>query len=483
MSLSRSRAGWGRLFSQTGLVLGSTLLLGASWFGIASVLQYDALSRVKSNLLGRGAPQGLTLGKTQISVYRGGKKTASATAQEVDVTWDRSRMTLRRVQNGTMVITDGKPLNFVAPTIYYDLYSRRLSGEDARLNRDKDQVLVPKFFLDERSQILTAEKGARGMLFGGEMRTGHLTWDLGKESLRAKPVVWEGLLAMNTGQGQNQRRRWELRGEDVQASGDLRIYITARATDGEITMQAPRIEHNIKTDVVVATGGVKYWGQEANLAAPKITVFRKEGRSVATGGVTLLLKPEKEKGLKEEEIPPYEPILPDSITAGRPEPAEKKKDDIVRDPKTIRDYPVAVRANEITYWYREGQRRAIITGAPQARQDLPENTWRRLWAHEAYYDGEADLLTLKSRPNEKDARMKASTGDDFKAIEFTISTKEDDDRWSAKKPEGVSYIDDDDDPRAGTGAGSGSGSGAGAGTGGGGTTPPPPPSIRGRIGA
>lgn len=480
MSLSRNRAGWGRLISQTGLILSSTLLLGTSWFGIASVLQQDALSRIKANLIGRNAPQGLVLGKTQISVYKGGKKTASATAQRVDVTWDRSRMTLTTVRNGTVAMKEGKPLNFVAPTIYYDLYSRRLSGQNARLTRNQDQVLVPRFYLDEKSETLTAEKGAKGKLFGGAMRTGHLTWNLGKETLRARPVVWEGILALNTGQGTNQRRRWELRGEDVQANGDLRIYITARATDGEITMQAPRIEHNIKTDVVVATGGVRYWGQEANIAAPKITVFRKEGRSVATGGVTMLLKPEKEKGLKEDEIPPFEPVLPDSITAGRPEPAEKKKDDAVRDPKTIRDYPVAVRANEITYWYREGQRRAVITGSPQARQDLPENTWRRLWANEAYYDGEADLLTLKSRPNEKDARMKASTGDDFKAIEFTISTKEDDDRWSAKKPEGISYIDDDDDPR---GSGSGAGSGAGSGTGGGGTTPPPPPSIRGRIGA
>lgn len=476
MSLSRSRARWERNLSQAGLVLSSLVLLGASWFGIVSVLQHDALGRIKSNLIGRGAPQGLVLGKTQITVFREGKRTASASAEEVNVTWDRSRITLFKVRDGVAAMKQGGPLNFTAPTVYYDLYSRRLSGDDARLTRGKDQVLVPRFMVDEKTQVLTAEKGARGLIYGGAMRTGHLTWDMSRDSLRARPVVWEGLLALNTGQGQTQKRRWEFRGEDVQANGDIRIYITAKATDGEVTMQAPRIEHNIKTDVVVATGGVKYWGQEANLAAPKITVYRKEGRSVATGGVTLLLKPEKEKGLKEEEIPAYEPVLPESITAGRPEPAEKKKDEIVRDPKTIRDYPVAVRANEITYFYREGQRRAIITGAPQARQDLPENRWRRLWANEAYYDGEAELLTLKSRPNEKDARMKASTGDDFKAVEFTISTKENDDKWSAKKPEGVSYIDDDEDPR-GTGSGSGSGSG------GTGTTPPPPPSIRGRIGA
>ncbi len=471
MSLSRKRAGLGRLFSQTGLVLGSTLLLGASWFGIVSVLQHDALSRIKANLVGQNAPQGLVLGRTQISVYRGGGKTASASAEQVNITWDRSRMSLTRVQNGTFAMKEGGPLNFTAPTVHYDIYTRRLSGEEARLNRGKDQVLVPRFSVDEKTQIVTAEKGARGLLYGGQIRTGHLAWDIGNNSLRARPVVWEGILALSL-QGQAQKRRWEFRGEDVQANGDLRIYITAKATDGEITVQAPRIEHNIKTDVVVATGGVKYWGQEANLTAPKITVYRKEGRSVATGGVTLLLKPEKEKGLKEEEVPPYEPMLPEAVTAGKPEPAEKKKDDVVRDPKTIRDYPVAVRAEEITYWYRDGQKRAVITGAPQARQDLPENRWRRLWAHEAYYDGEADLMTLKSRPNEKDARMKASTGDDFKAVEFTISTKENDDKWSAKKPEGVSYIDDDDDPR-----------GSNSGAGGSGTTPPPPPGMRGRIGA
>lgn len=460
------------------MILGSALLLGASWVGIAAVLQVDALRSIKARLMGDRASQGLSLGRTQVRVYHEGRRTTSAVADEVAVTWDRNRMTMTGVRNGSYIMADGKSMAFTAKSVSYEMYTRQIKGENARISRDKDQMAFPRFTIDEKSQMLRADKGGQGLFAGGRLRTGDFTWNMTNDSLSAKPVVWEGVLALSEVQGQTPsvRRKWDFRAEDVQVNGDVRVYLTARATDGEVIMEAPRIEHNSKTDVVVATGGVKYWGQEANLAAPKMTVYRKEGRCIATGGVTLLVKPEKQKGLKEEEIPPYTPLLPEEITAGRPEPAEKSKDEAVRDPKTIRDYPVAVRSAEITYWYREGQRRAIITGAPQARQDLPENRWRRLWAHEAYYDGEADLLTLKSRPNEKDARLKASTGDDFKAIEFTISTKEDDDKWSAKKPEGVSYVDDDDDPRKTGGSGSG-------GTGSGGSGGVKPPSLKGRIGA
>lgn len=454
------------------MVLGGSLLLGSSWVGIAAVLQIDSLKQIKANLLGSGQSQGLHLGRTQVRVYHEGKRTTSAVSDGVTVAWDRSRMVMTGVRNGTYILDDGRPMAFTSKSIAYELYVRQMKGEETRFSQGKDQLLMPSFVLDERSQVLTARKGGQGTFAGGRLRAGEITWNLTNKIMRAKPVVWSGELALAEMQGQPaQRRKWEFRAEDVQVNGDLRVYLTARATDGEVIMQAPRIEHNIKTDVVLATGGVKYWGLEANLAAPKMTVYRKEGRSVATGGVTLLLKPEKEKGLKEEEIPPFVPLLPEAVTAGRPEPAVKSKDDEVRDPKTIRDYPVAVRAAEITYWYREGQRRAIITGSPQARQDLPENRWRRVWAHEAYYDGEADILTLKSKGTDKDARLKASTGDDFKAIEFTISTKEDDDRWSAKKPEGVSYLDDDDDPRKSGGSGSGGAGGS------------KPPSLRGRIGA
>jgi hypothetical protein len=69
-----------------------------------------------------------------------------------------------------------------------------------------------------------------------------------------------------------------------------------------------------------------------------------------------------------------------------------------------------------------------------------------VWGDNALYDGEGDWLTLKSRPSQKDARLRASTGDDFRAEEFRVSTKENDDRWSAVKGEGVTYVDEDETP-------------------------------------
>ncbi|HVL40330.1 MAG TPA: hypothetical protein VM328_13150, partial [Fimbriimonadaceae bacterium] len=218
-------------------------------------------------------------------------------------------------------------------------------------------------------------------------------------------------------------------------------------------------------DVLVAHGPVKYYSAKANIVCNRATIYRRERRAMLTGAVDMLLKPEDQQKLEVVEIPPFKPVVPEDIAKNRP-PApvgqDRSLDQEVRDTSTVRRYPVAVTANQIEYWYGRGQRRAIITGQPQARQELPGGRWRYAWAHRATYDGEKEILRMISSDGKKDTRVKTSVGDDIVATWFEMSTKEGEDQWSASGLEGDVYPDDDDIPPR--------------------TTNPPPASLSGPIG-
>lgn len=432
-----------------------------AWAGIAQVVAVDALAKYR---LGSswGDRDGIILSSTEFVAWDKERKAAQATAHSMVMAKDRSSLTLNRVTGGRLFPEKGDPLQFSTQTATYEMYRRRLASTSPTTLTSKDFSLqTASFTWDERGKSLVAPGKVTGRLGDGQLRAYNLRIDLAKNSLRAGPVAWAGTIQDAKAPGG--RRRWEFRGDDIQVNGELRVYVNGRATDGEIILKAPRIEHNTRTDVVMASGGVKYWGQEANISAPRVVAYRRESRVVASGGVSMLLKAEKDKGLKEEEIPDIPALEPDKASDGKPitqaaaEEDQKRLDEEVRSSGNLRKFPTAIRAAEITYWYREGERRAVVKGAPQARQEMEGSRWRMVWGDNALYDGEGDWLTLKSRPSQKDARLRASTGDDFRAEEFRVSTKENDDRWSAVKGEGVTYVDEDEIPARS------------------GSNPPPPP--------
>jgi hypothetical protein len=100
---------------------------------------------------------------------------------------------------------------------------------------------------------------------------------------------------------------------------------------------------------------------------------------------------------------------------------------------------------KIEYWYGKGSRRAVITGAPQGRQELPESRWRHVWTNVAYYDGENETLKLVSTKDKKDTLEKNSLGDAVTADWMEVSTKEDDDQMSGHGFAGhFASLDDED---------------------------------------
>jgi hypothetical protein len=163
--------------------------------------------------------------------------------------------------------------------------------------------------------------------------------------------------------------------------------------------------------------------------------------------------------LKEESIPPLTPILPPGL-AGGPQPEdEKRRQEIVRESKTIRDYPLAVTADQVEYWYAEGSRRAVLTGSPQARQTLGPDLWRVVWAHRAEYDAERERIKLLSSPDGRKVRLLNSLGDDMQAVWIDASTAEGEDDLSAAALEATMPVDEDEVPREGGGTGGGTGGG------------------------
>jgi hypothetical protein len=91
----------------------------------------------------------------------------------------------------------------------------------------------------------------------------------------------------------------------------------------------------------------------------------------------------------------------------------------------------------------------VITGTPQARQDLPGGHWRQVWTTKAFYDGEKDLLRLVSGDGKKDTRVMSSLGDDLRATWLLVSTKEDDDSLSGEGVEGQVAVNEDEVPSTG----------------------------------
>jgi hypothetical protein len=329
---------------------------------------------------------------------------------------------------------------------------------------------------DEGRKTLEVPQAVSGTAYGGELTVTSFNYNMEKNTFLAKKGTWKGLLPkelQKQAPEAKSSRRWDIKFEDSfkkEGVPDIVYYTDARASDGELIILAPKMENNTKTDVLTATGGIRYYSPKANVIADKIVIYRKERRAVLIGNVTMLVKPKSQENetAKEEVLLPMSPVVPESISDTRPpapdtDEARKKREEIIRSGKNLREYPLMITANQIEYWYKKGERKAKITGNPQARQELPENGWRYVWSFSALYDGEKELLTLESAKDRADVILKNSLGDELNGAWGQISTKEGDDLYQFKKGKAKITTRDDDDeipPAKGSGGGStGGGSG------------------------
>lgn len=448
--MSRSvRSPWLR---NTLLVLGGAGVIVLGWQSLESILRADPFS--KFGLTGKpvGAEVGITMSDYKMKAYENFKLAAEAEVDNVEVRRDRSQMVMTGVRSGKLYPVDSEPLAFEMKSGTYFYFQDRLAADQGSHVANKDMDLTSdKFVYEKASKTLVVRGQVQGKLAGGAVKADDLTLNTGTRALSARNVMWVGEVE---GVQDAQRKEWTIKGDDFRTSedGKTQYYKVARATDGEVIVVADEVEYTKSTDTLVAKKNVKYFGVDANMLCDEATVFRKDRRAVFTGVVRMVVKSEDDEKVAEGEFPTIARVTPESIQTN-PHGATEQQVEVLRDTDNVRKYPIKVIADKVEYWYKKGERRAVITGSPFARQDLTEG-WRLGWATEAFYDGEKETMTLKnSGGDKKDVRVFFSIGDQYIAQQLTFSTKEGNKSMTGQKVEASLFIDDDEVPTR-TGGGS-----------------------------
>jgi hypothetical protein len=422
-------------------------MIGGAYFALLSIVRADAFARYRVDP--SPAAAGITMSNARVRAVEGDRLVATAHVGEILIERDRSMVDMIRITEGNLFTSDGDEIGFESANLTYRYGSELFEAHGGtRIYNEDADLETESFTYSNLDRKLTVPDEISGTLYDGEVTAEDLEHYPDQELYYIGPLTWLGYV-QDAPVESNNRRKWTLSSEGVTTfEGDLAIYPNATATDGQIMLKAEEVRQNRRTNVIVATGNVRYFGQEANLRASEVTVYQDDERAVLTGEVQMLVKAEENEGLKPVELPPLRPVVPSDIAETRPTaPDEEIFDEIaeqLRSTENLRDYPATLLADRVEYWYGEGQERAIITGDPQARQVFPNLEWRMVWAHRAEWNGETEMLRLFSREGEKDARMKNSIGDDFRAIWFEVSTEEEDDRLAAEDLEGVAYSYEED---------------------------------------
>jgi lipopolysaccharide export system protein LptA len=366
-----------------------------------------------------------------------------------------------------------------------------LEARDGHIKDKNVDLKVPQFAFRSDTGDVHIPGGVNGKVSGGIANARGIEYNVNSGIMKAAHVRWEGKLAFDLQDGdQNASRVWSLEGDNSKQVGDIQMCDNGIATDQNIAVLADHLERNKKTEILTATGHVRYFSSKTNMLCEKAVIERKIKKATLTGNVQMLLKAKEKQDTVsiEEGIPPYRPVVPEEIAKNRPKAdasgqteEQKKLDEEIRSGKNARDYPTMCYADQVVYWYKKGERHAVITGNPQARQEFRENGWRQAWTNTAYYDGEKETLKLVSTDGKFDTRMLNSIGDDFVTDWVTFSTKEGDEDYEGGHMKGNFADYSEEVPPADklkkpiTLPGDKGNTGGGTGTTGGGGQKPPPP--------
>lgn len=420
------------------------IIVGNLWLHeLARIDPFAAQRELDKQPLGRQVA--IRLGNVEMRQYEAGKLTATCKIGRIDIADNRQRLSFFAVTDGKYYAKKGGFL-FDTDKVDWNAAARKVTFDgNAHLKNNDVDLIAKNFTYNQKLETLDIPGKVTGKFFDGKLAANGLTYNLAEDSYSVGPSEWEG--ALKDPLQESQRSRWKIRfGGVSKRQNGKEIGEDFYATDDEIIVKADKGERDMKTDVITATGNVRYNSAKADLVADKVVIDRRTKKAVLTGNVRMVVKPEDKQVLEEREVPPFQPIVPDAIAKNRP-PAPIGFDDTeVSSTKNIRKYPIAMTALKIEYWYAKGSRHAVITGEPQAQQELTTGRWRKVWAFRADYDAEKEVLKLvSSGDGKRDARMKNSRGEDLSAEWFEISTKEDDDYFSAYKMIGDVFTEGEED--------------------------------------
>ncbi len=400
--------------------------------------------------------------------YEGGKLVASAQADRMRVAAGASTLTLDHIKNGTLQTPQG-PMQFAAGTgvLQPNLKNVELSnGIRVKGNGGTDfDIQSARASLNGRIGEISVPTPLKGTIMGGTLTAASLVRRMNTDYMRIAKPTYIGPLPKAVGApAEIQSKVWSFTGEEVTKEHGLNNAKDGWASDGDMVITAPKLTHDPKTEVVTATseGNVRatYRSAKADIVADKVVIYQNEKKAVCTGHVLVYVRPKKEwdKPLRinDEDRGPLVPDIPPSLMAkmsegGTLSQAEKDKVTELRSGKNLRDYPLQMAAEEVTYWYKEGERHAIAKqGNPTAFQKFDDGRWRQAWAPEAHYDGEKDMLDLIGSMDKREVHMKNSVADNNDCFKAKLSTKEDqteDDEYVYMlKPKGKGIDFDADKP-------------------------------------
>ena len=447
--------------------------LGAAWVfasyglpGLVNFVKQDPLAEMR--VPGKDdlpSAIGIELKGVKLAHFTGDKLTTAYRVDEIDIQQNRQIYELRSVTDGRFISNKGE-FRFASEDGNWNGFSQILTcRKKVTISNSNLNLKSENLTFDNRAHVIRSNTPVSGRAFGGDLKMMDLVYAMDEDSMESTYSEWTGKIPKEFAQDAPEAsgsKTWNVKMKRQKVKGDLWEGEDGYCSDGDIIVKAPeKINYDRKNEVVTAVGNVSYFSGKTNMIADKVVIYRKEKRALLIGNVHMLVKPKKDSDLpvKEEVIPPFKPLVPEEVAASRPsdpvtDPAAdsvKKTADQLRDSKTVRDYPMVITAGQIEYWYKKGERRAKITGAPQGRQELPEGQWRYVWAHTAFYDGEKERLKLDCTPGKDDARMKNSIGDDLFARWFDLSTKEGDDDFESEAMHGKMRDTSDDDEKPDSG--------------------------------
>jgi hypothetical protein len=401
---------------------------------------------------------GIHMESVELRDYHGAKLASSAIAGRVDIRKDRQAATLYNVRNG-IYQGDKGPYRYSAKTAVWNFQTKliTINGGVSVKNKDLDLDANAVTF-DDRTKHLHVEGDVTGTIFKGKIVAAAFNYNMDSGAADAGPVEWVGQVALSPQDEEKATpRKWDIKGSHFKSLGnnsDTMIYDNATATDGDLIVVAPIVQQNKKTDVLTASGGIEYYSGKTDIKADSCVVYRKDKRVVLSGHVLMYVKPKTQEDdpPKVEKLPEFKPVTPDQVVAttdNKPltKDEAKEKEDEIRSSKNFRDFPLVVASERIEYFYAKGSRHAIITGAPQARQQLKGDEWRHVWSRSSFYDGEKETLKLISGEKSKEAKMKNSLGDTMENEYLIVSTKEDDDSIEGGDGSATLYSSQDEIPK------------------------------------
>lgn len=442
-------------FGALGIVLGAV-----GYFSLRSFARFDPFAKYKadySNPLGSGI--GAQMRDVKVTVYSKNEKSLSFDAAQVDMRRDQQYFRIAVIRNGQVYDNGSVAAKFQAGVANYDGTQKTIEVSGApRVKNDDMDLVSDRIKIDREKKSISVEDGVKGRYKNGQLSAQKFSLQYEKKNSVVIGFMWTGPLELMGQEGSKPAQRTvQIRGDKWEhfSNPERDIYYDAEAIDQDSILRAKKITYDRKADVITAEGECEYFGPDAILSAPVVTVYRKEKRALCTGAVKIYVKPEKNKGKAASVpptgdagiVPPAQPNLPPGLTQPKP---DRPQGDQVRSTDNAREYPIVVTCTKVEYFYTKGSKKALISGSPKARQDLGGGAWREVTAPLAIYEEEKELLTLLSEDKGQDVRVTNSTGDDMMGEMIVISTEEGNRKVTGTRMVGIMKVDEEEETKPST---------------------------------